>query len=541
MQITGKQFFFSAISSAIFFAAVIYMIPPISGSMDDTFVYYMLGRGFPQATQTVTYYQYGFLVYEQLFNWLFTHHSSFNFLTAFYLLLHWLSCSLIACVLVSTGKSLLRFAAIAGYLFLFVLPLLIHLSYTSTAAHLIIAVILVFAWYTLQNKTVSLSRIVVLLCMAVAATALRAQLLVPLLAATCSFVWLTRNKKLRRQLVGLSVITLACTISFIYLHEKDYRQQIPRWDNTNATLQAVFQFANRGYAPEKIDTISDSNQQQQYRAISQSFFFYDSSLLDAIKLKAFYTTVKRTDYFDKGRWETLYWFTSDAKQPLFFMLLPLLLLVFFQQEKKYRYIALCISGLTVLLLLYLVFFMKLQERVWLPVLLLAYLLVYITCLHTADVFSKRIQSRITVAILLCLLFFQTISLPKLYSANSKAIEAFSKAQQVLSTHSDYLFIEYPGNYPFNDFPALLAPSKYSMPNIIFPFFFNTELKQKTLAHFGYHSIGDAFIHQQQLLFVGLPDPFFADYFYRKEHLHIRFEKAVESSDSLSLYKAIITP
>jgi hypothetical protein len=508
-----------------------FFINPVLATQDDTFAEYMLGDGFSSATFKVTYFEYGFLFYEKAFVFLYHQFPNFNSLTAFYILLHALSGITIIYFLIEEKRRIINIFSIAVYLYLFFIPLLAKLSYTTVAGHCLVTCFFIFITLIIEKQKPSAEKLLFVLLLLVAALGLRMHMVLPLAAIVLPFCFLFKKNILGRWMIVLfgTILIVVCTF---LLHQNDYKKNIPAWQNIKAVTNAQYHLGNYGFDEQKIDLEKDSFKKAAFKVISNNYL-YDDTLLNADLLREMKTVVNVNVIGNKAE---IYWLFTDIKQFLILIFAGILLIVFYITDKKLRNIIFLVNIMTIIVSAYLILYMKFPERIWQLIFLLLFLIVFYPLQQIKiNVLSKPLKWFFCLSIIV-IFFIQTIRIETIKKENKTGIENFISANKLLNSYPDYLFIEYNESYPFNNFPAFETPSKYPFDNILFPFFLNTELRLNTLKKFGFDNLNNALCVSNKIIVIGKPNAEFENYIFQTQNKKLVFKQTVLRPSCLPLYQ-----
>lgn len=509
---------------------VLNITTPVLATQDDTFVQYVLSAGFTQATLPVTYFTFGFIGYENVFAWLYRHFPHFNCVTVFYLIVHAVSAVIIIYHLAAEKKFLFG----AAYMLFFFVPLIIRLSFTTVSAHAIISGFVICLYLIQKQKTPSYITVLLLSFWFIGALLLRIHIVFPLLLMFLPFFLLIRNTKLLQRLFVMILFTAVTTISGLIIHEKYYRSNVPDWMNINATTNAFYQLGNKGYDVGKIAGERDTQKRADYSMIRNGFL-YDDKLMDANTLRAMQQATRYENIWQNLNIESLYFLFTDMKQYLLIILMLVSLLLVSKTEKRYRHACFASIAVALAVSFYLIVFMRLPERVWFGVFLLLFLLLSFTLPPLKQTRLARLRAVALTATITVALGIQAIFLFKTNSNNEKSTESFECATRFVSNNPDTLFVEYHESFPFNHFPALASPQDHPISNVLFPFFFNTELRNNLVKQLNIRRVSDAITLSNNIMLIGTPDEDLQNYLELIQHKKISFKKINVSGSCLNLF------
>ncbi len=509
-----------------------FFITPVLNTQDDTFVEYMLAKGFSAATIPVTYFEYGFLFYEKPFAFLYAHSPALNWLSIFYVLLHSLSAIIIVNFLLRTKRIFINILSITIYIFLFFIPLITKLSYTTAAGHCIIACLFIFIDSVLKKEKPSIKKRILVAVLLIVALGLRMHIAIPLAIIVLPFLFF-RKEILKQWLSTYSVVIIIISTSF-FLHENNYAKNIPNWKNIQPLTNAVYQLGNYGFDKHTLNAEKDTFKKSAFNVINNNYL-YDDTLLNSQLL------ADMKSFADKkiiGNKMEVYWLVTDIKQFLLLLFPAIIWVCFYEHNKKIRLIILLSNAAAAIASAYLILFMKFPERIWLLIFLLLFL---ITFYQLRYIQWKIINLPFKIIFISCMVatsYIQSLRIIDIKDENKIESENFICANNFLKQHPDVLFVEYNESYPFNNFPAFCSPSQYHFTNILFPFFLNTELRKNTMDKYHITNVSAALCSSKNIILVGKPDKNLIAYIYETQNILISFKKIYPNA-CLDLYEADI--
>jgi hypothetical protein len=511
-------------------AFILFITTPVLTTQDDTFIQYVLSSGFTQTTIHVTYFEYGFLTYEKLFAWLYKIIPHFNWLTVFYVLLHGISAVVISYLLAAQKK----YFFIVGYIILFFVPLIMNVSFTTTAAHAMVAGFIVCVFIIQKQKVPSYYFILLLGGWFIIALLLRVHIVFPLLLIFLPFILLIRRQIIVKRFFILLILVAVVIANAFTMHEKYYSEAIPRWQNIKATTTSFYELANKGYDINKIKEVAVDKQRANFNMIKNRFL-YDDILLNAETLTAMQQATKYQNKWRNLNAGSVYFLLTDIKQYLLVLAVMMILLFRGNIQKKYRNAFLISVGITVFISLYLLIFMRFPERVWSGFFLLLYLLAAMILPSVKNLQLSKLQSSIVKIFVAAAFIIQSVYFFKLARYNSRQSDQFECAASYVESHSETLFVEYAESFPFNHFPAFVSPARYPLGNVLFPFYFNTELRYNLLKKFSIQNLNQAIISSHKIILIGKPDEELKQYLELNLHKKISFEKITAPSACMNLF------
>ena len=516
---------------------IVYLfIPPTPETRDDTFAAYMLGNGFPLATLKLTYFDDGFLFYEKLFAWLYLHFQGINWLTLFYLLIHLISGTIICSLMICRRSHILTIFPVLVYLFLFFIPLITQLSYTSVAAHGIIAGFYLSYVQIRQGKRPSPGILLLLFMVFVSCAGLRVQVIFPLGLIFMPILFLIRNSETFKRWILLFSLVAGGLLVGVMIHERNYERNIPGWGKIKSTSHLFYMLQNYGYDTSLIRNQSTAFKRIAYAAVENNFLF-DDTIMDPHVLEQ----MKRdTKIETRLNMPALAWVLTDIKQYLVLLFTGFILLMLTDLPGKTKKVILLSGVITFSLLAFFLFRMKLPGRIWLPSFLLLFLLVYHP-LPEGMIVARKLRNKLIMLSAVFLIPMQAVAIFTLAKENKLNTSLFLKAYQVIQKNPDTLFLEYRGSFPFNYFPLLHSPASYPFSNVLFPLFLNTELRSRTLQKFGITGISDGLVHSKNIILIGDPDPFLQNYFLLIYHQKIQFTRVNDNKSGIHLFRLSILP
>ncbi len=506
-------------------------ISPILSTQDDVFTEYMLCKGFGAANLRGTYFEYGFLFYEKAFAFLYQHFPSINWLTAFYILLHSVSGIAVVYLLLERKGYFINAFFIGVYLFLFFIPFITNLSYTVVAAHCIIACFFIFIVNIIKKQPISFGKLWFVFLLMIIALGLRIHIVLPLAAIIVPFLLLVkRNVFWGKWMIGFLGAAMVTVCSFL-LHESDYENHIQNWQSIKGVGNAEIELGNYGFDEQRINLEKDIFKRAAFNVIKEGYL-YDDTLLHEKLLHEMKTVAAAPVIGNKAE---LYWLFTDVKQFLILLFIGIWLVSFYTKDKKIKVVILLSNVAAVIVSAYLLLYMRLPERIWLPIFLLLFLITYYPLQELQmDKVNNRTKLLCGIAAI-GIFFIQGIRIATIKKENKEGIDNFICANKILNSHPDDLFVEYNESYPANSFPALALPSKYPFNNILFPFFINTELRDNTLKKFKIKDVSSALCSSKNILLIGKPDEALEDYIFQTEHKHLVFAKVSPKGSCLELY------
>ncbi len=511
-------------------AFVVFVTTPVLATQDDTFIQYVLSSGFTQTTIHVSYFEYGFLAYEKIFAWLYNIIPHFNWLTFFYMVLHGVSAVVISYLLAVQKK----YFFIAGYIILFFVPLIMNLSYTTTAAHAMVAGFIVCVSIIQKQQVPSYYSILLLGGWFITTLLLRIHIVFPLVFIFLPFIFLIRKSLIVKRFFILLILVAVVIMNAFIMHEKYYLKVIPHWQNIKATTTAFYQLANKGYDVNKIKEVNDNEQRSNFNMIKNRFLYADV-LLNAETLTCMQQAAKYQNKWRDFNGESLYYLLTDIKQYLLALAVMIILLFTGNTQKKHRNVFLISAGIAILISLYLLIFMRFPERVWSGFFLLLYLLAAMILSPAKNLKLSKLQSSVVKICVAATFIIQCVYFFNLVCYNSKQSDQFECAASFVESHPDTLFVEYGEQFPFNHFPAFVSPARYPLGNVLFPFYFNTELRDNLLEKFGIHNLNEAIISSRNIILIGEPDEELKQYLELNLQKKISFEKIIAPSACMNLF------
>jgi hypothetical protein len=509
-----------------------FFINPVLATQDDTMAEYLLGSGFSAATLKVTYFEYGFLFYEKCFSFLYLHFQNINWLSLFYILLHTVSGTAIIYFLIERKRTLINILSIAVYLFLFFVPLITKLSYTTVAGHSMIACFFIFIISIIKKQKPSAKKMWFVFLLMPAALGLRMHIVLPLAAIVLPFFFFYKKDIF----FGKWMIAFGCAALIIYcaflLHKNDYQKNIPAWQNIKTVTNAQYDLGNYGFDEQKLNLEKDSFKKSAFKIISNNYL-YDDTLLNANLL---YEMKEVSAVKIIGNKAEIYWLFTDIKQFLILLFAGILLIVFYIKDKKLKAVTLLANAAAIIVSGYLLLFMKFPERIWVLIFLLLFLIIYYPLQEIKMSFLTKTTKWFFCFFTLAIFFIQTKRIETIKEENKTGIEKFICANKLINSYPGNLFVEYNENYPFNNFPAFELPKKYPFNNILFPFFLNTELRLNTLKKFGFDNLNNALCVSNKIIFIGKPNAELEDYIFQTQHKKLFFKQIDSTVSCLSLYK-----
>ena len=528
-----KQIWVSILIAAAVIITTYAFISPVLDTQDDTFAQYVLGNGFSAATLKVTYFEYGFLLYEKLFAFLYSHFSSINWLTFFYILLHLISGSSILYFFIKKKRTTINIFSIAGYIFLFFIPLITKLSYTTTAGHCMIACLFISIDSIVKNENPAKLKLVFVFILMNVALCLRMHIILPLVIIALPFIFYAKGNRAFRKYVLLFSGCLLISLCAFLFHENDYERNIPNWPNIKDVTNAVYDLGNFGFDDKRINLEKDSSKKVVFTIIKNNYL-YDNMLLNKPLLQEMKAEAGKMII---GNRQELYWLSTDIKQFLILIFGGFLLLFIYTKDKKQKYIVLFSNVAAAIVTIYLLLFMKFPERIWLLIFLLLFLIIYYPLQQLEMVAINKLMLLVFAILSIAIISIQVVAIGTIKNDNKKEIKDFICANNIVNKQPDNLFIEYKESFPFNNFPALSLPKNYPLNNILFPFFLNTELRSNILKRFGVTDASQALVKLKNVIVIGRPDPAFIKYIYQTQNKYICFRK--KFSQCLDLYQVNI--
>ena len=531
-----KKVAFCFLGLCLLILIVYLFIPPTPETRDDTFAAYILGNGFPLATLKLTYFDDGFLFYEKLFAWLYLHFNGINWLTLFYLLIHLISGTIICSLMICRKNHILIIFPVLVYLFLFFIPLITQISYTAVAAHGIIAGFYLSYVLIRQGKKPTTGILLLLFMIFVSCAGLRVQVIFPLGIIFIPILFLIRDSEILKRWILLFSLVATGLLLGVMVHERNYEKNIPGWTKIKSTSHLFYRLQNYGYDTSLIRNQSTAFKRVAYESVENNFLF-DDTIMDPHVLEQMKVDTKIETRFNMP---ALAWVLTDIKQYLILIFIGLILLMLTDIPIRTKKVILLSGAITLSLLTFFLFRMKLPGRIWLPSFLLLFLLVFHP-LPEALFIARRLRNKLLVLGAVFLIPMQAVAIFTIAKENKLNTSLFLEAYQVVKKNPDALFLEYRGSFPFNYFPLLNTPASYPFRNVLFPFFLNTELRSRTLLQFGMTGIKNGLEHTKKIILIGDPDPFLKNYFTLIYHQKIQFRRFNNNKNEIHLFRMSVLP